>query len=186
VDGAEGPSQHDGSILPLPADRRPGAAGAVAEGQHPLGPVDELDHPCPEDGPRLLVQLGLGDVQSLAARGLGRVAVVSGDLHRAVELLADAPRRCRRLPDSYRWVEAYALGALADVAVAAGLEEAGPAIAELEAIASRHGMRELMVTAAILRARRGEAGALDTARLMVSELDNPVLHEQVATAGAPA
>jgi DNA-binding SARP family transcriptional activator len=131
-------------------------------------------------------QLGDPCWESLAARGLGRVAMVSGDVDRAVELLTDAPRRCRRLPDSYRWVEAYALGALADVAVAAGLEEAGPAIAELEAIAARHGMRELMVTAAILRARRGEAGALDTAGLMVSELDNPVLHEQVATAGALA
>lgn len=131
-------------------------------------------------------QLGDPCWESLAARGLGRVAAVSGDVHRAVELLADAPRRCRRLPDSYRWIEAYALAALADVAVEAGLQDAGPAIAELETIASRHGMRELVVTAAILRARNGEAGALDTAGLLVTDLDNPVLHERVANAGAPA
>ncbi|MBW3645804.1 MAG: hypothetical protein KY441_09900 [Actinobacteria bacterium] len=81
-------------------------------------------------------------------------------------------------------VEAYALGALADVAVEAGLDEAGLAITELETIASRHGMRELGATAATLRARRGEPGALDTASLMASELDNPVVHERVTAAGA--
>ncbi|MEX2619549.1 MAG: hypothetical protein WD250_04955 [Egibacteraceae bacterium] len=35
----------------------------------------------------------------------------------ALTLLADAPRRCRRLPDSYLWVEAYALDALCGLAV---------------------------------------------------------------------
>lgn len=128
-------------------------------------------------------QLGDPCWESLAARGLGRVAVASGDLPRGMELLADAPRRCRRLPDSYRWVEAYAVSALADVAAEAGLEDAGPAITELETIASRHGMREFVVMATTLRARRGEPGALDTASLMASELDNPVVHQRVAAAG---
>ena len=129
-------------------------------------------------------QLGDPCWESLAARGLGRVAAASGDLTLAMELLADAPRRCRRLPDSYRWVEAYALSALADVAVDAGVDDAGPAITELETLASRHGMRELVAMATTLRARRGEPGALDTAVLMASELDNPLVHERVAAAGA--
>lgn len=146
-----------------------GAVDAAAQGfEHAFAMGCQLGDPCWE---------------SLAGRGLGRVAAVSGDLARGMELLADAPRRCRRLPDSYRWVEAYALGALADVAVEAGLEDAGPAITELETIASRHGMRELVATAATLRARRGEPGALDTASLMASELDNPVIHQRVAAAG---
>ena len=131
-------------------------------------------------------QLGDPCWESLAARGLGRVAAGSGDLGRAVELLDDAPRRCRRLPDSYRWIEAYGLAALADVAVEAELKSAGPAVTELETLASRHGMRELTATAATLRARMGEPGALDTATLLSSEVDNPVLRERVAAARARA
>jgi DNA-binding SARP family transcriptional activator len=129
-------------------------------------------------------QLGDPCWESLAARGLGRVAAATGDLDRAIQLLDDAPRRCRRLPDSYRWIEAYGLAALADVAVGAGLEIAGRSIAELETLASRHAMRELVATAATLRARMGEPGALETATLIASEVDNPVLHQRVAAARA--
>lgn len=149
-----------------------GALDVAARGfDHAFAMGCQLGHPCWE---------------SLAARGLGPVAVASGDLPRAMELLTDAPRRCRRLPDSYRWIEAYALGALADVAVDAGLPDAGAAITELETIASRHGMPELATMAATLRTRRGEPGALDTARLLASELDSPVVHDRVTAAGAPA
>jgi tetratricopeptide (TPR) repeat protein len=131
-------------------------------------------------------QLGDPCWESIAARGLGRIAARSGDLGRAVGLLDDAPRRCRRLPDSYRWIEAYGLAALAEVAVEANLDNAGPAVAELESLASRHGMRELIATAATLRARMGEPGALDTATLISAEIDSPALREQVAAARARA
>jgi hypothetical protein len=131
-------------------------------------------------------QLGDPCWESLAARGLGRIAARSGDLARAVELLDDAPRRCRRLPDSYRWIEAYGLAALADIAVEAELEIAGRAVTELETLASRHGMRELIATAATLRARMGEPGAIDTATLISAEIDSPALRERLATARARA
>lgn len=45
--------------------------------------------------------------------------------------------------------------------------------------------RTVVAMATTLRARRGEPGALDTAVLMASELDNPVVHQRVATAGGP-
>lgn len=64
---------------------------------------------------------------------------------------------------------------------------AGQAVAELETLASRHGMRELIATAATLRARMGQPGALDTATLTSAEIDSPALRERVAAArtGAP-
>lgn len=127
-------------------------------------------------------QLGDPCWESMAARGIGRVATISGDHRRARELLEDAPRRCRRLPDSYRWIEAYGLAAAADAALATGVDRAKHLISELEILASRLGMRELMATAAILRARAGESGAAGTAAVIAAEVDNPVLHRQLAAA----
>ncbi|WP_269189757.1 hypothetical protein [Haloechinothrix halophila] len=37
-----------------------------------------------------------------------------------------------------------------------------------------------MATAAILRARAGESGAAGTAAVIAAEVDNPVLHRQLA------
>ena len=127
-------------------------------------------------------QLGDPCWESLAARGLGRAAAAGGDVPRAVELLDDAPRRCRRLPDSYRWIEAYGMAAHADVAVGSGLDHADAVVSEFEEFASRYDMRELVAIAAALRARRGDAGALETATALAAEIDNPVLHARVAVA----
>jgi DNA-binding SARP family transcriptional activator len=125
-------------------------------------------------------QLGDPCWESVAARGLGLVAASSGELERAVELLQDAPRRCRRLPDSYRWIEAYAMAALGELAVDAGLEAAPSWVTQLETLASRHGMRELVATAATLRARLGEPQALETATLVAQAVDNPALHRRLS------
>ena len=55
--------------------------------------------------------------ESIALRGLGLVAARRGDDVRALELLVEAPRACRRLPDTYLWIEAYGLDALCSVAI---------------------------------------------------------------------
>jgi tetratricopeptide (TPR) repeat protein len=55
--------------------------------------------------------------ESIALRGLGLAAAARGDVPRALELLVDAPKLCRRLPDTYLWIEAYGLDALCAVAV---------------------------------------------------------------------
>ncbi len=60
--------------------------------------------------------------ESIALRGLGLVAEARGDVARALELLVDAPKLCRRLPDTYLWIEAYGLDALCSVAVDHGAE----------------------------------------------------------------
>jgi DNA-binding SARP family transcriptional activator len=120
--------------------------------------------------------------ESIAARGLGLVAVRRGDLTRAFELLVDAPKLCRRLPDTYLWIEAYALDALCAVSLDHGSDAGGLWIAELEAITARRGMRELLVRAMTYRARLGEPGALDAARALRAEVDNPALDELLALA----
>jgi tetratricopeptide (TPR) repeat protein len=113
--------------------------------------------------------------ESVGLRGLGLVAEARGDVTRALELLAEAPKRCRRLPDTYLWIETYALDALCAVAVEHGAESAPRWIDELEAISGRRGIQELLLHATVYRARLGEPGALDAARSLAAEIDNPVL-----------
>jgi hypothetical protein len=113
--------------------------------------------------------------ESIALRGLGLAAAARGDLARAVELLSDAPKQCRRLPDTYSWIEAYGLDALCAVAVQHRAAAAGRWIDELEAIAARRGIRELLLRSAVYRARLGEPGALDAARALAAQIDNPAL-----------
>jgi DNA-binding SARP family transcriptional activator len=123
--------------------------------------------------------------ESIAMRGLGLVALRRGDVSRALELLIEAPRRCRRLPDTYLWIEAYGLDSLCSVAIEQGMESAPVWIGELESITSRRGMRELLLRATLYRARLGEPGALDAARSLASQIDNPEL-SAVLDVAAPA
>jgi DNA-binding SARP family transcriptional activator len=124
--------------------------------------------------------------ESIALRGLGLVAAKRGDVPRALELLIDAPKLCRRLPDTYRWIEAYGLDALCSVAVEHRAGAAGQWIDKLEAIASRRGNRELLLHATVYRARLGEPGALDVARSLAAQIDNPVLEELLVSAAPSA
>jgi hypothetical protein len=96
-------------------------------------------------------------------------------LSRALDLLLDAPTVCRRLPDTYLWIEAYGLDALCAVAVEHRAEAAPRWIDELEATAARRGVRELLLHAALYRARLGEPGALDGARSLAAQIDNPAV-----------
>jgi DNA-binding SARP family transcriptional activator len=113
--------------------------------------------------------------ESIGMRGLGLVAEARGDTARALDLLADAPRLCRRLPDTYLWIEAYGLDALCAVAVEHRAAAAPHWIDELEAITARRGIRELLLRATVYRSRLGEPGALDAARLLADQIDNPAL-----------
>jgi DNA-binding SARP family transcriptional activator len=119
--------------------------------------------------------------ESIAIRGLGLVAAQRGDLHRALDLLSDAPNLCRRLPDTYLWIEAYGLDALCAVAVENRAEGAAQWIDELESITARRGMRELLFRATLYRAQLGEPGALDAAESLAAQIDNPVLGELLAS-----
>jgi len=121
--------------------------------------------------------------ESIALRGLGLVAAAREDVDRALELLVEAPRLCRRLPDTYLWIEAYALDALCAVAAEHGAEATGRWIDELEEIAARRGIRELLLHATVYRARLGEPGADEAARSLAAEIENPALDDLLATVG---
>ncbi|NJO42244.1 MAG: SARP family transcriptional regulator [Cyanobacteria bacterium RU_5_0] len=125
----------------------------------------QLDDPC---------------LESISVRGLGLVAIAQGQASRGYRLLVDAPRLSRRLPDSYRWIEAYGLDALCTVAIAQGQVAAPRWVADLEAIAARCGMRELIARSLLHRARLGETGAFDAARDLIGTIDNPVLHTDMS------
>ena len=122
-------------------------------------------------------QVGDACWESIGMRGLGLVAEARGDVTRALDLLVDAPKLCRRLPDTYLWIEAYALDALCAVAVEHGAESRRAWIDELEAITARRGIRELLLHATVYRARLGEPGALDAARSLAAQIDNPALDD---------
>ena len=133
-------------------------------------------------------QVGDACWESIGLRGLGLVAEARGDVPRALDLLVDAPKLCRRLPDTYLWIEAYGLDALCAVAVKHRAKAAPRWIDELEAISARRGIRELLLRATIYRARLGEPGAFEAAQSLAAQIDNPALDGLLAveelTAGA--
>lgn len=141
-------------------------ASAEARFEHALALGCEVGDPCWE---------------SISLRGLGLAAAARGDVTRALELLLDAPRLCRRLPDTYLWIEAYGLDALCAVGVEHGAEAAARWVDELEAIAARRGIRELLLRAIVYRARLGEPGALEAAHSLAAQIDNPALGELFAS-----
>jgi DNA-binding SARP family transcriptional activator/predicted negative regulator of RcsB-dependent stress response len=120
-------------------------------------------------------QIGDPCWEGLAERGAGLVAVARGDRKRGLELLGEAPRVCRRLPDTYQWITGYAQEARNGAAIDTGAPSAGRWVAELEAFAARRELRELQARAAMQRIRLGDAGALEVARALVAEIDNPAL-----------
>lgn len=119
--------------------------------------------------------------ESIALRGLGLAAAARGDVSRALDLLVEAPKLCRRLPDTYLWIEAYGLDALCAVAVEHQAAATVRWIDELEAIAARRGIRELLLRATVYRVRLGEPGALDAARSLAAQIDNPAIGNLLAS-----
>lgn len=131
----------------------------------------------------LSCQLGDPCWESLGARGLGLVAAKKGEPASALARLEEAPRLCRRFPDSYLWVEAYALEALCRVAREAAAPGAPAMIAELESIAARAGMRELLARALLHRASLGDPSARIVAESLVASIDNPALAARLSRTG---
>lgn len=134
---------------------------------------------------RLACRLGDPCWEGAAARAMGLVCGHQGDSERARAWLDEARARVARVSDPYEWVHGYVLDALAGVAVEGGHEDAAEVVDDLERLAARTGMRELVVRAQLHRTRLGDASALDSARLLAAEIENPAL-EEALTGGAPA
>jgi DNA-binding SARP family transcriptional activator len=127
--------------------------------------------------------------ESIAMRGLGLVAAAEGDVTRALEHLLEAPRLCRRLPDTYLWIEAYGLDALCRVGLEHGAESVPLWIDQLASVAASRGLRELLLRATLYRAQLGDPGAFTVARSLALQVDNPavasLLEVPVAAAAVP-
>jgi hypothetical protein len=79
-------------------------------------------------------------------------------------------------------MHAHCLDALAGVAIAEAAPDAHTCVGQLERLAARGDMRELIVRAALHRARLGDFSGLGSARLLGEAIDNPLLHAELATA----
>jgi len=143
-------------------DLREGRVGAAEE---------ELGHAW-----SLACQLGDPCWEGMAARGLGLLHAARHDSASATAWLAEARTRCTRGTDSYRWVQAHVLDAMAATATDRGdVLGAARLVDALAALAARGEMRELVVRAHVHRAHLGDPGALASARLLAAGIDNPVL-----------
>lgn len=122
----------------------------------------------------LAQQIGDPCWEGAAMHGLGLVAAASGEIEEAADRLEQASTACTRFPDTYIWMKAYVLDALCDVATRQGLPS-GKWIDDLQNLAARTGMNELLARAYLYRGRCGDEAAAPTARLIAREVDNPAL-----------
>jgi tetratricopeptide (TPR) repeat protein len=118
--------------------------------------------------------------EGVAARGIGLVHQADGRSDEAIAWLDDARTRCVRIPDAYLWMHAYCLDALCAVAVETGADKAREWVNDLELVAARTGMNEMLVRAQIHRAKLGDDRAALTARLFADRIDNPAVLRAVS------
>jgi hypothetical protein len=105
----------------------------------------------------------------------------AGERAAALAWLRDAALRVVRVADPYVWMHAHCLDALAGVAIADAAPDARTAVDRLERLAARGDMRELVVRAALHRARLGDPSGLAAARALGEAIDNPLLRIALAT-----
>ena len=106
---------------------------------------------------------------------LGLVEEVEGDVPGALRRLEVARQCAARTTDCYVWIEAYALEALAGVAIRAQSRRAVEWVEDLRSLAARTGMREMAAQAYLYKFELGDEDALDGARVMAAETQNPAL-----------
>ncbi len=125
-------------------------------------------------------QIGDPCWEGMGARGIGLVLLARGDVDEAIRWLDDARVRCVRIPDAYLWIHAHCIDTLARVAIDHGVAGADRWVSDLEAVAARTGMNELLVRAQLHRAALGMPGALDSARVFADRIDNPAVLQRLA------
>jgi DNA-binding SARP family transcriptional activator len=126
-------------------------------------------------------QIGDPCWEGIAARGIGLVHWTRGHVDEAMSWLDDARTRCVRIPDSYLWIHAYCLDALCDVAIQENSPQARAWVGDLETLAARTGMYEMLVRAQLHRTSLGDVRGADAARLFADRIDNPALLRRVSS-----
>lgn len=92
----------------------------------------------------LAEQVGDPCWESLSLRSLGLLSIDSGDLDQGVAMLKQAPLQCRRLPDTWRWIEMWGYAALVDIGYRHDLDATPGWQKHLEIEAGAMGMRPLI------------------------------------------
>jgi tetratricopeptide (TPR) repeat protein len=128
-------------------------------------------------------QLGDPCWEGMASRNLALLAEAAEDPGRAFEVLADARVRCRRQADPYVWLDGYILDAQCTLGRRHDHPDTARWVATLRDLASRTGMRELVVRSLLHGAALGDAGDAAAATLLAADIDNPSLHALVVAGG---
>jgi len=92
----------------------------------------------------LAEQVGDPCWESLSLRALGLLSIDGGDLDQGVAMLKQAPLQCRRLPDTWRWIEMWGYAALVDIGDRHQLDGTPNWQEHLETEAASMGMRPLI------------------------------------------
>ena len=157
-----------------------GAAGMASYAPFPLGFLGlalvargDLDDARESLERGLAVGLQVEDTcwQAIDLAGLGRLAAAHGDTRSAIETLEEARRRVVRGPTISCWLLAFVSDALCTVAVADRTPGARRWVADLEALAARTGMRDLLARAHLHRHALGEGSALAAAALVAADVE---------------
>jgi DNA-binding SARP family transcriptional activator/tetratricopeptide (TPR) repeat protein len=120
-------------------------------------------------------QLGDPCWEGMAVRGLALVAESDGEVARSFDLLAEARTRAGRLADPYVWLDGHILDAQCDLGRRHDHPETARWVEELRHLASRTGMRELVVRSLVHGAALGQEGDAEAASLLARHIDNPEL-----------
>ena len=116
-------------------------------------------------------QLGDPCWEGMSARGLAMVAEAGGDTGRAFALLAEARRRSNRLADAYTWLDGYILDAQCELGCRHDHPDTRRWIGTLRRLASRTGMKALLLRSLRHGAALGDAGDAAAAAVVGAELD---------------
>ncbi|MHB8240937.1 MAG: tetratricopeptide repeat protein [Solirubrobacteraceae bacterium] len=126
-------------------------------------------------------QLGDPCWEGFGARATGMIHRARGEHEQALGCFREAVALSGRFADAYLWVKAYCLDALAAHTIEhRDAADAQAPLAELEALAARGDMRELLVRAAAHRARLGDPAALAALRPLAHAIANPALDADLA------
>jgi DNA-binding SARP family transcriptional activator len=132
-------------LLPFPesmladALRRMGQlARAHQHAHHAAVLADHLDDPC---------------YQASSVRALSLVRIDRGDVAEGLELLIGVPDFCRCRPDTYQWMRAWSLDAVADVTTARGMADGRAWTEQLGELAGSCGMQPFLERSQLYRER---------------------------------
>jgi DNA-binding SARP family transcriptional activator len=119
--------------------------------------------------------------EGLSLRGVGLHSASRGHTDQAIDQLLEACSRAVRFDDTYKWAVAYCRDGLVEGGVRAHSGQAASWAADLESMAGRLGMHEFAARAHLYMAALGDDTALQAARALAGEVENPALDARIAS-----